>query len=145
MVLEIFTEVNDEVKKIVDRKLKGRQVFFSYTCNSEKTRKYNRYIQVQTAFPSLERIHYEYLNGHWEFHIEPPTESDGYRYGKISRYLREHIHDIPSLTWENDGLRDFAVYQEEVCTYEQLENILIEISQIFDPVLAECTQIFKHQ
>ena len=78
MVLEIFTEVNEEVKKIVDRKLKGRQVFFSYTCNSEKTRKYNRYIQVQTAFPSLERIHYEYLNGHWEFHIEPPTESDGY-------------------------------------------------------------------
>lgn len=36
MVLEIFTEVNEEVKKIVDRKLKGRQVFFSYTCNSEK-------------------------------------------------------------------------------------------------------------
>lgn len=143
MALEIFTEVNDEVKKIVDRKLKGRQVFFSYTCNSDKTRKYKRYIQVQTAFPSLERIHYEYLNGHWEFHIEPPTESDGYRYGKISRYLREHIHDIPSLTWENDGLRDYAVYQEEVCTYEQLENILIEISQIFDPVLAECTKIFK--
>lgn len=36
MVLEILTEVNEDVKKIIDRKLKGRQVFFSYTCNSFK-------------------------------------------------------------------------------------------------------------
>lgn len=36
-----------------------------------------------------------------------------------------------------------AVYQEEVCNYEQLKEILMKISKIFDPVLAKCTQIFK--
>lgn len=43
----------------------------------------------------------------------------------------------------NDGSRDMAVYQEEVCNDEQLKEILMKIYQIFDPVLAECTQIFK--
>lgn len=143
MALDIKTRENEEVRNFVKSRLPGREVYCNYLSDSSKMPRCKRYIQVQTAFPSLERIHYEYINSHWEFHIEPPSESDGYRYGKISRYLREHIHDIPSLTWENDGLRDFAVYQEEVCTYEQLENILIEISQIFDPVLAECTKIFK--
>lgn len=143
MALDIYTWVNEEVEKFVKSSLPGREVYCNYLSDSSTMHLCNRYIQVQTAFPSLERIHYEYINSHWEFHIEPPSESDGYRYGRISRYLREHIHDIPSLKWQNDGSRDMAVYQEEVCTYEQLKEILMKISKIFDPVLAKCTQIFK--
>lgn len=143
MALDIYTWVNEEVEKFVKSSLPGREVYCNYLSDSSTMHLCNRYIQVQTAFPSLERIHYEYINSHWEFHIEPPSESDGYRYGRISRYLREHIHDIPSLKWQNDGSRDMAVYQEEVCNDEQLKEILTEISKIFDPVLAKCTQIFK--
>lgn len=143
MALDIKTRENEEVRNFVKSSLPGREVYCNYLSDSSKMPRCNRYIQVQTAFPSLERIHYEYINSHWEFHIEPPSESDGYRYGRIFRYLREHIHDIPSLKWQNDGSRDMAVYQEEVCTYEQLKEILMKISKIFDPVLAKCTQIFK--
>ena len=143
MALDIKTRVNEEVRNFVKSRLPGREVYCNYLSDSSKMPRCNRYIQVQTAFPSLERIHYEYINSHWEFHIEPPSESDGYRYGRISRYLREHIHDIPSLKWQNDGSRDMAVYQEEVCNDEQLKEILMKIYQIFDQHLVECTQIFK--
>lgn len=100
MALDIYTWVNEEVEKFVKSSLPGREVYCNYLSDSSTMHLCNRYIQVQTAFPSLERIHYEYINSHWEFHIEPPSESDGYRYGRISRYLREHIHDIPSLKWQ---------------------------------------------
>lgn len=43
----------------------------------------------------------------------------------------------------NDGSRDMAVYQEEVCNDEQLKEILMKIYQIFDKHLVKCTQIFK--
>lgn len=143
MALDIYTRENEEVRNFVKSRLPGREVYCNYLSDSSTMHLCNRYIQVQTAFPSLERIHYEYINSHWEFHIEPPSESDGYRYGRISRYLREHIHDIPSLKWQNDGSRDMAVYQEEVCNDEQLKEILMKIYQIFDKHLAKCTQIFK--
>ena len=146
MALDIKTRVNEEVRNFVKSSLPGREVYCNYLSDSSKMPRCNRYIQVQTAFPSLERIHYKYINSHWEFHIEPPSESDGYRYGRISRYLREHIHDIPSLKWQNDGSRDMAVYQEEVCNDEQLKEWDAHlIVTVHDEVLVECKEEFAEQ
>lgn len=143
MAIDIKTRENEEVRNFVKSRLPGREVYCNYLSDSSTMPRCNRYIQVQTAFPSLERIHYEYINSHWEFHIEPPSESNGYRYGRIYQYLREQIPDNPSLKWQNDGSRYIAVYQEEVCNDEQLKEILREIYKIFDKVLVKCTQIFK--
>lgn len=143
MALQIRTQVNTKVEQIVAHKLPGREVYCSYHNNSSKKAHKKRFIQVQTAFPNRESVHYEYICGHWELHIEPPRESDGYRYGRIVRYIKEHINGSPLLIWRNEGWRDIAIYQEEVCNNEQLEKILIELSNIFDNVLAECAEIFK--
>ena len=57
MALDIYTRENEEVRNFVKSSLPGREVYYNYLSDSSKMPRCNRYIQVQTAFPSLERIH----------------------------------------------------------------------------------------
>ena len=73
----IKTWLNKRVQFIVDNNIPGREVRSSYHDDSSKMRDENRYIQVQTAFPNINTIHYEYSCGRWELQIEPNNDKDG--------------------------------------------------------------------
>lgn len=140
---KINTSVNDKVVKIVDKKMPGRMVRPSYTNDSSKMRNENRWIQVQTAFPNIDTIHYEYILGRWELHIEPQNGQDGYKYARISKYLRESTENNPEILWVNDGSRYLAIHQNYVNSDKDLENGLMFLYEIFDNLLADCAKRFK--
>ena len=138
-MLTIKTWVNKQVQKIVHNRLpKGRKVNCNYTDDGKKKRRNNRWIQVQTAFTSTDDIHYEYINGHWELHLEPRNEKD--KFSRISRFLRENTEN-PDVEWSSDGMR--AIWKMEINSYEDLEKGLMELFGTFDNRLEECSERFK--
>lgn len=139
----IKTWVNHKVEKIVEKHFNGRIVRSSYTDDSSTMHDENRYIQVQTAFPNINTIHYEYILGKWELHIEPQNDKDGYKYARIARYLRESTDNKPQILWINDGPRYIAQYQKYVNSDEILEEGLILLYNTFDNILGECASRFK--
>lgn len=69
--MRIKTWLNKRVQEIVDSNIPGREVRASYQDDSSRMHDENRWIQVQTAFPNINTIHYEYICGKWELHVEP--------------------------------------------------------------------------
>ena len=93
----IKTEETDKVKAVVEKIVPGRIINPSYKDDSSKKADYNRWIQVQSAFPNMNTIHYELVwddwNLYWELHIEPQNDVDGYKYSRIVRWL----YDLTNL------------------------------------------------
>ena len=106
----IKTWLNKRVQFIVDNNIPGREVRSSYHDDSSKMRDENRYIQVQTAFPNINTIHYEYICGRWELHIEPNNDKDGYKYARIARFVRERCDNDVNIIWLVDGTRYIAIH-----------------------------------
>ncbi len=143
MWLRIKTWLNKSVQTIVDRNIPGRKVISSYNDDSSKMRDENRYIQVQTAFPNIDTIHYEYICGQWQLHIEPYNDQDGYKYARIARYIRENTGNDANILWTVDGTKYVASYELPVNSEEQLENGLLYVYNKFDNILGECAKRFK--
>lgn len=139
----IKTWLNKRVQAIVDKNIPGREVRFSYTDDSSTMHDENRFIQVQTAFPNMDTIHYEYICGRWEFHIEPDNNQDGYKYARIARFVKENIDRDDNIEWVVDGTRYIAGYKVNVNSDEQLENGLMYLYDRFDRILRECAKRFK--
>lgn len=139
----IKTWLNERVQAIVDNNIKGREVRFSYTDDSLRIHDGNRFIQVQTAFPNMDTIHYEYICGRWELHIEPDNNQDGYKYARIARFVKEKIDKDDNIEWLVDKTRYIARYKVNVNSDEQLENGLMYLYDKFDRILMECTKRFK--
>ena len=74
----------------------------------------NRWIQVQTAFPNINTIHYEYICGKWELHVEPFNEQDGYKYARIARFVKEKTDNDNNISWFVDGTKYIARYNINV-------------------------------
>ena len=143
----IKTEENKKVLRIVDNNMPGRIVKPSYTDDSSNMHDANRWIQVQSAFPNINTIHYELVwdNKHlyWELHIEPQNDQDGYKYARIARYLRESTENNQEIEWYNDGSRYLARHQKYVESDEDLEEGLKFLYNTFDNLLADCAKRFK--
>ena len=139
----IKTWLNKRVQTIVDNNIPGREVRSSYHDDSSKMRDENRYIQVQTAFPNINTIHYEYICGRWELHIEPNNDQDGYKYARIARFVKEQTDNDANIKWLVDGTRYIAIYDIYVNSEDQLKNGLLYIYNKFDSILGECAKRFK--
>ena len=142
MYLVIKTWLNEFVKQIVEQKLSGRQVYCNYISDSSKMHDGNRWIQVHTLFPNSS-IHYEYICGRWELHVEPPRDDDGYKYERIASWIREHTVENEKIVLVNEDPHCLARYNEIIDSYEKLENGLIYLSGFYDKMLAECAERFK--
>ena len=139
----IKTWLNKRVQAIVDTNFPGREVKSSYRDDSSKMHDENRYIQVQTAFPNIKTIHYEYICGRWELHIEPNNDQDGYKYSRIARFVKEKTDHEANIKWSTDETRYIARYDIYVNSDDQLKNGLLYIFSKFDNILGECAQKFK--
>lgn len=139
----IKTWLNKRVEEIVESNIPGREVKTSYYDDSSKMRDENRYIQVQTAFPNINTIHYEYILGHWELHIEPNNDQDGYKYARIARFVREKTDNDANIQWFVDGTQYIARYKIFVNSEEQLKNGLFYLYKRFDKLLEDCFRRFK--
>lgn len=141
--MKIKTWLNKIVQEIVDCNIPGRIVRSSYHDDSSKMRDENRYIQVQTAFPNIDAIHYEYICSRWELHIEPNNVQDGYKYARIVRYIREKTENDANIKWVVDGTRYLAIHNIYVNSVEQLNGGLLYLYNRFDEILADCAKRFK--
>lgn len=143
MGFRIKTWLNKRVKEIVDNTMPGRDVKCNYQNDSSKIHDESRYIQVQTAFPNINTIHYEYTCGHWWLHIEPSNQQDGYKYVRIYRFLLDYTNFDKNIKWEATDNRYQAKYNEDINSDEQLRKGLKYLFDKFDSALAECANRFK--
>lgn len=114
----IKTEENAKVYAIVDEVMSGRIVTPSYTDDSSKKADYNRWIQVQSAFPSMENVHYELVwddwKLYWELHIEPQNKVDGYKYSRIARFIKEIVNNETIFSWHHNGSAYIVRYKKSL-------------------------------
>ena len=141
--MRIKTWLNKRVQEIVDSNFPGREIRASYQDDSSRMHDENRWIQVQTAFPNINTIHYEYICGKWELHVEPFNEQDGYKYARIARFVREKTENDNNISWLVDGTKYIARYNIDVNSEDQLKNGLLYIYNKFDSVLGVCAKRFK--
>ena len=139
----IKTELYNKVREFVSTNLPGREVECNYYNDSSTMPHSNRFIQVQTGFPNINTIHYEYILHRWELHIEPANERDGYKYARIARYVKERTSDDTNIKWDIDGTRYKARYIEYVNSEKQLTDGLLYLYDKFDQLLTECAARFK--
>ena len=141
----IKTEETDKVKAVVEKIVPGRIINPSYKDDSSKKADYNRWIQVQSAFPNMNTIHYELVwddwNLYWELHIEPQNDVDGYKYSRIVRWLYDLTKHEPFLSWIHDGYK--VRYKKIIDSDEILEEGLMALYNKFDKALEDCAKRFK--
>lgn len=143
----IKTEETNKVKAVVEKIMPGRIVTSSYMDDSSKKADYNRWIQVQSAFPNMKTIHYELMwddwKLYWELHIEPQNDMDGYKYFQIARYIHDFAQNESSMLWNNDGCIYRFRYKKVVDSDEILEEGLMALYNKFDKAIEDCAKRFK--
>ena len=141
----IKTRINEIVKDIIknDSNLCKREIKCSYVDDSSRMPHYNRYIQVRTAFSNLQTIHYEFILGKWELHIEKPIIDDGYNYFRIMEYLKNETRKKDCIQWEIYDDVYIARYNVEIASENDIKLGLEFLYNTFDSLLENCNKIFK--
>lgn len=143
----IKKEETDKVKVIVGKIMPGRIVISSYTDDSSKKADRNRWIQVQSSFPSMSNVHYELIwddwKLYWELHIEPQNVTDHYKYSRIAKCIQEATKDDDSLRWYNDGQTYKVRYNSIVNSDDRMEKGLRLLYDKYDKLLDDCAKRFK--
>lgn len=143
----IKTEETDKVKAVVEKIMPGRIINPSYQDDSSKKADYNRWIQVQSAFPNMNTIHYELIwddwNLYWELHIEPQNDVDGYKYSRIADFIHKLAQYELSMSWHDEGYTYRVRYESIINSDEILEKGLMILYNKFEKALEDCAKRFK--
>ena len=106
-----------------------------YAYHEKRTWQSSRYLYVTTVLKDDEDIHYEYIGGAVELHLEGKYQSADYKH--FAKELRFQTSRNPKLHWLGwQGRNQCRCRIDAVTDYpEQLRNAFIEIMSIFDPII----------
>ena len=119
---------------------------YIYAHHPKGTWQSSRYIQVPTILINDSRIHYEYINGAVELHLEGKYQSDDYRnFAKELRYQTSRNPKVQWLGWQGRNQCRCRL-QAPTNSEEELVSAFKEIMLIFDPIIENQTkQISEYQ
>lgn len=108
-----------------------------YVCayHEYRTWQSHRYLYVTTVLKDDKDLHYEYIGGAVELHLEGKYQSADYKY--FAKELRFQTSRSPKLHWLGWQGRNQCRCRIDAATdnWEQLMNAFIEIMGIFDPII----------
>ena len=108
---------------------------YVYAYHEYRTWQSNRYLYVTTVLKDDKDLHYEYIGGAVELHLEGKYQSADYKY--FAKELRFQTSRNPKLHWLGWQGRNQCRCRIDAATdnKEQLMNAFIEIMGIFDPII----------
>ena len=106
-----------------------------YAYHEYRTWQSSRYLYVTTVLKDDKDLHYEYIGGAVELHLEGKYQSADYKY--FAKELRFQTSRNPKLHWLGWQGRNQCRCRIDAATdnKEQLMNAFIEIMGIFDPII----------
>lgn len=108
---------------------------YVYAYHEYRTWQSSRYLYVTTVLKDDKDLHYEYIGGAVELHLEGKYQSTDYKY--FAKELRFQTSRNPKLHWLGWQGRNQCRCRIDAATdnREQLMNAFIEIMGIFDPII----------
>lgn len=108
---------------------------YVYAYHEYRTWQSSRYLYVTTVLKDDKDLHYEYIGGAVELHLEGKYQSADYKY--FAKELRFQTSRNPKLHWLGWQGRNQCRCRIDAATdnKEQLMNAFIEIMGIFDPII----------
>ena len=108
---------------------------YVYAYHEYRTWQSSRYLYVTTVLKDDKDLHYEYIGGAVELHLEGKYQSTDYKY--FAKELRFQTSRNPKLHWLGWQGRNQCRCRIDAATdnWEQLMNAFIEIMGIFDPII----------
>lgn len=113
---------------------------FVYAYHEYRTWQSSRFLYVTTILKDDKDLHYEYIGGAVELHLEGKYQSLDYR--NFAKELRFQTSRNPKLHWLGWQGRNQCRCRIDSATdnWEQLKNAFIEIMDIFDPIIEKITR-----
>lgn len=129
--------IDQHLEKFIKDRFPERYV---YAYHKFRTWQSSRYLYVTTVLKDNKDLHYEYINGAVELHLEGKYQSADYKY--FSKELRSLTSQNPKLHWLGWQGRNRCRCRIDAATddWEQLKNAFIEIMGIFDPIIEKITR-----
>ena len=111
-----------------------------YAYHEYRTWQSSRFLYVTTILKDDKDLHYEYIGGAVELHLEGKYQSPDYKY--FAKELRLQTSRNPKLHWLGWQGRNQCRCRIDSATdnWEQLKNAFIEIMDIFDPIIEKITR-----
>lgn len=103
-----------------------------YAYCKSRTRQTSRYLYVTTVLKDDNDLHYEYIGGQVELHLEGKYQSNDYKY--FTRKIKVLTFKNKKLQWIEQGRCQMKV---SIANREQLVEAFKELMDIFDPIIAE--------
>ncbi|MBP5722227.1 MAG: DUF262 domain-containing protein [Bacteroidales bacterium] len=111
-----------------------------YAYHEYRTWQSSRYLYVTTFIKNDNDLHYEYIGGSVELHLEGKYQSFDYK--DFAKELRQRTSRNPKLHWLSWQGRSQCRCRLDASTdnWGQLREAFKEIMDIFDPIIKEITQ-----
>ena len=124
--------INKDLEDFITNEFPDRKV---YAYHEYRTWQSSRYLYVTTVLKDDRDLHYEYIGGAVELHLEGKYQSADYKY--FAKELRFQTSRNPKLHWLGWQGRNQCRCRIDAATdnKEQLMNAFIEIMGIFDPII----------
>lgn len=134
MELLIYNDLYERIKEKVEKKYPNRIV----TAFIGKAWHKYRFIKISCIGRlEFQDLHYEYINGYIELHLEPTSNDDDFN--ELRRYLNNNLPSNGSCSWHRwHSLRQGRYrYCEEIRDEEHFLSAFENLYNIVEPILAQ--------